>query len=166
MNRIFNNLEQFVSTLHLQVEMDYDEEEHIIYILNDNWKNLILIRRKEINEIEMSIGIKSEFYQTDNETDIKDIVLWMYYHILQYDHKMKIHQFMNLIQKKYSSQKMTMDFENQTIEIENLLLKIDESGNIISDEEEEGEIISNISYDIHETIDWINLHIFYEVALS
>ena len=32
MNRIFNNLEQFVSTLHLQVEMDYDEEEHIIYI--------------------------------------------------------------------------------------------------------------------------------------
>ena len=110
--------------------------------------------------------IDNQSFLIEKEMKINDIVLWLYEKIIQYDQKSKIYEFMINIHKKYErKRKVELNEERQIIEIENIQLKIDEKGDIYSEENEDDYPISNISYDINETIEWIELSLLSEVSL-
>ncbi len=162
MNRIYDHLNYFMNHLCMSIDIEYDEEEQKIILSNDIWRESLIIFRKESNEIMMG----NESFIIEKEMKINDIIFWLYERILQYDQKSKIYQFMINIQKKYQGKRnVELDEERQMIEIENIQLKIDEKGDIYSDENEDDYPISNISYDINETIEWIELSLLREVSL-
>lgn len=166
MNRYYEQLLYFVNTLHLEIDVIYDEEEQSMEVSKENWFEKIFIMKKDIREIQIQIGNKNQSYCIDNEVDIKDIILWMYFHIVKHEQKSKIYHFMGFIEEYYSNKGINIkrDDENQRIQIEELLLRIDESGNIIYDNG--NETISNISYDMYETIEWIDMNVLSEVSLD
>jgi hypothetical protein len=146
----------------MSIEIEYDVEDQKMLISKDKWRESLTIYLKEDREIK--IGIES-FY-LDEETEMKDIILWIYYQIYQYDNKSKIYQFMREIQNHYQKNRnVQFDDDKQIMKIEDIELKIDNEGNIDSDMNEEDFPISNISYDIQETIEWIDMNLFQEVSL-
>ncbi len=161
MNKLFNHLLYFMNITDLGVEIEYDTEDHHILLSKETWRDLICISRRD-NEIK----ILNESFYMDKETELKDIVLWIYYQIYQYEQKLKIYQFLKNIQEHYQGElKIYIDDEKNIIKIENIVLRINDEGDIYSDLNEEDLPISNISYDIEETIEWIDMNLYEEVSL-
>ncbi len=161
MNKLFNHLLYFMNITDLGVEIEYDTEDHHILLSKETWRDLIYISRRD-NEIK----ILNESFYMDKETELKDIVLWIYYQIYQYEQKLKIYQFLKNIQEHYQGElKIYIDDEKNIIKIENIVLRINDEGDIYSDLNEEDLPISNISYDIEETIEWIDMNLYEEVSL-
>ncbi len=161
MNKLFNHLLYFMNITDLGVEIEYDTEDHHILLSKETWRDLICISRRD-NEIK----ILNESFYMDKETELKDIVLWIYYQIYQYEQKLKIYQFLKNIQEHYQGElKIYIDDEKNIIKIENIVLRINDEGDIYSDMNEEDLPISNISYDIEETIEWIDMNLYEEVSL-
>ena len=161
MNKLFNQLLYFMNITNLGVEIEYDTEDQHIQLLKETWNEPIRIFRRD-NEIKMC----NESFGIDKETEIKDIVLWIYYLIFQYEQKLKIYQFLKNIQEHYQGElKIHIDDNKNIIKIENIELRINDEGDIYSDMNEEDLPISNISYDIEETIEWIDMNLYEEVSL-
>ncbi len=161
MNKLFNHLLYFMNITDLGVEIEYDTEDHHILLSKETWRDLIYISRRD-NEIK----ILNESFYMDKETELKDIVLWIYYQIYQYEQKLKIYQFLKNIQEHYQGElRIHIDDEKNIIKIENIVLRINDEGDIYSDLNEEDLPISNISYDIEETIEWIDMNLYEEVSL-
>jgi hypothetical protein len=162
MNKLYEHLNYFMNYLDMSINIEYDEEDQKIILSNKIWRKSLCIYRKEPNEI----MIDNQSFLIEKEMKINDIVLWLYEKIIQYDQKSKIYEFMINIHKKYErKRKVELNEERQIIEIENIQLKIDEKGDIYSEENEDDYPISNISYDINETIEWIELSLLSEVSL-
>ncbi len=161
MNKLFYHLIYFMNITNLGVEIEYDTEDHHILLSKETWRESIRICRRD-KEIKM----ENESFNIDKETEIKDIVLWIYYLIFQYEQKLKIYQFLQNIQEHYQGKlKIHIDDDKNVIKIENIKLRINDEGDIYSDMNEEDLPISNISYDIEETIEWIDMNLYEEVSL-